>query len=124
MKLFSNAAVFVIMYVLFMLPTYVLPYFGSNSSVLNTIVLASDDGFNPLFFLHLGLFIVLIVIAWFRGVLIDKKWLIIFPIMSAVFDLTPFLNHIPLIPTIMHLLVIILGVVVVKSSVPVGQQSA
>jgi hypothetical protein len=38
-------------------------------------------------------------------------WLVIFPILAAVFDLFPGLSAIPLIPTVMHLLAIILGVV-------------
>jgi len=123
MKFLGNAVVFVILYVLFMLPTYYLPYLGSSSAVVGTIGAAADAGINPAFWLHLGSLIALVVIAWFRGVFVDKKWLIIFPILAIVFDLVPILNWIPLIPTVMHLLAIILGVVGAKATVSATQQS-
>lgn len=124
MKILGNATVFVILYILLMLPTYYLPYVGSNSSLTGAASLATQGGMLPAFWLHLGLLIALVVITWFRGTLIDKKWLIIFPILAAVFDLAPALSLIPLIPTVMHLLAIILGVVGTKAPVPVTDQSA
>ena len=123
MKILGNAAVFVIVYILFMLLTYYLPYVGSNSSVIGALGVATDTGINPAFWMHLGALCVLIVVSWFRGVLVDKKWLIIFPILATVFDLAPALNMIPLVPTVMHLLALILGVVGTKASVPVAEQS-
>lgn len=123
MKFLGNAVVFVILYVLFMLPTYYLPYVGSNSAAINTLGVAAEAGMNPAFWVHLGSLIILVVVAWFRGAFVDKKWLIIFPIVAAVFDLVPGLSLIPLVPTVMHLLAIILGVVGVKAAVPVTQQS-
>ena len=59
---------------------------------------------------HLGSMLVLIAITWFRGNLVDKKWLVVFPILATVFDFVPTLNFIPLVPTVMHLLAIIMGV--------------
>ena len=123
MKILGNAVVFVIAYVLFMLPTYYLPYVGSNSSALNALGVAADAGMNPAFWLHLGALVALIVVTWFRGSFISKNWLVIFPILAAVFDLAPGLSAIPLIPTVMHLLAIILGVVVARAAVPAIQQS-
>ncbi len=124
MKFLGNAVVFVIVYVLFMLPTYFLPYFGSNSAVIGALGQVADAGINPAFWLHLGALVVLIVITWFRGVLIDKKWLIIFPILATVFDLVPVLSVIPFVPTVMHLLAIILGVAGAKAVVQATEQSS
>jgi len=115
MKFFANAPVFAIVYILFMLPTYYLPYVGSNSSALNALGAAAGAGLNPAFYWHLIALLVLIVAAWFRGTFIGKKWLVIFPILATVFDLTPGLSAIPLVPTAMHLLAIILGVVGVSA---------
>jgi hypothetical protein len=123
MKFLGNAVLFVILYLLFMLPTYFLPYLGSNSAVIGTLGAVADAGVNPAFWPHLGSLIILIVVTWFRGALIDKKWLIIFPILATVFDLVPGLSSIPIIPTVMHLLVIILGVAGAKAAVPAMQQS-
>jgi hypothetical protein len=107
----GNTAVFVILYILFMLPTYYLPYVGSNSFLLNAAGVKAGAGMNPAFWPHLGSLIVLVVLAWFRGALVGKTWLVIFPILAAVFDLVPGLSSVPLVPTVMHLLAIILGVV-------------
>ena len=110
MKILGNSAVFAVVYILFMIPTYLLPYLGSNSAVLG-VYAASNDRVHVLFWLHLCALLVLIAITWFRGSYVDKKWLVIFPALGAVFDLAPALNIIHLVPTVMHLLAIVLGVI-------------
>jgi hypothetical protein len=112
-KILGNTVVFAILYIVLMIPTYLLPYMGSNSSILN----ATSAGMNPFFWLHLSILIILAVVTWFRGSNIDKKWLLIFPILALVFDLVPGLSSIPLVPTVMHLLAIILGVVGTKQAI-------
>lgn len=121
MKFLGNVVVFVAVYLVFMIPTYYLPYKGSNSAVLGAIMATAEAGINPYFWLHLAALLVLVVIAWFRGVLIDKKWLLIFPLLATVFDLVPGLSSIPLVPTVMHLLAIILGVAL-KTAPPVSNE--
>jgi len=115
-KIFGNTAVFAILYTLFIIPTYLLPYVGSNSSILNAGGIASGAGLNPAFWLHIISLVILVIVAWFRGANIGKTWLVIFPFLALVFDLTPGLSAIPLVPTVMHLLAIILGVIGVKTS--------
>lgn len=111
-KALGNAPVFVIAYIVFMIPTYFLPYFGSNSSVLHAVDAAAGTTFmNFAFWLHMGSMLVLCFMCWVRGAYVGKQWLIIFPILAIVFDFVPGLSLIPLIPTVMHLLAIILGVV-------------
>lgn len=107
---FKNTPAFVVFYLLLMIPTYILPYFGSNSTMVNGAGILTGF-FNPFLILHVLLFVGLMMVTWFRGAAIDKKWLIIFPILAMLFDLLPFLNFIPLVPTIMHLFAIILGVI-------------
>ena len=96
--------------ILLMIPTYWLPYLGSNSTALNAAGSAGGIGMSPAFWLHLGALILLVGVAWMRGKPIGKTWLVIFPILALVFDLTPGLNFIPMVPTVMHLMAIILGV--------------
>ncbi|MBK6973235.1 MAG: hypothetical protein IPH26_09930 [Sterolibacteriaceae bacterium] len=130
-KVLGNPVVFVVLYVLFMLPTYYLPYLGSNSAVIGSVgQLAAGvanasplAGVNPAFWPHLGSLFVLIVVTWFRGALAGKTWLVIFPILATVFDLAPGLSAIPLVPTVMHLLAIILGVVGAQATLPAAKQS-
>jgi hypothetical protein len=125
MKYLANTFVFVTIYILFMLPTYYLPYLGSNSTAVNALGAAAGAGLNPAFYLHLGALLVLVVITWLRGTFIKKKWLVIFPILASVFDLAPGFSMIPLIPTAMHLLAIILGVVGVSAvSAPQPESSS
>jgi hypothetical protein len=109
-KSLGHPIVFVLVYLIFMLPTYFLPWLGSNSAVFNAAAASSDTALNPAFWLHLGCLAVLIAVAWCRGAVLDRKWLVILPILAAVFDLTPGLNWIPGVPTIMHIAVIICGV--------------
>ena len=120
-KFLGNTVAFVLLYVVFMIPTYILPYFGSNSAMM--ITAWSSGGVLlevPQFLFHVACLIGLMVITWFRGSLIEKKWLLIFPILAAIFDFVPALNFIPLVPTVMHLLTIILGVAGAKAAVTVS----
>ena len=110
MKFLKNPAIYAVLYILLMLPTYYLPYMGSNSAILGGLGQAADAGINPAFWPHLLALIALIALTWFRGSLIDKKWLVIFPILATLFDLAPALSMIPFVPTVMHLFAIILGV--------------
>jgi len=107
---FGHPIAFVIVYIIFMIPTYFLPYLGSNSAVLGATAAAAGNGINPAFWWHLIALVVLIGITATRGTVIGKKWIQIFPILAAVFDLVPGLSLIPLVPTVMHLCAIIIGV--------------
>ena len=109
-SLFRNTFVFVIGYVILMIPTYLLPWLGSNSAVLNAVGVAVGHGMTPLWWAHAWCLVMLILMTWIRGDIIGKKYLPIFPFMAAVFDLTPGLSMIPLIPTALHLVAIIIGV--------------
>lgn len=110
-KIVINPAIFTVLYIVFMVPTYMLPYMGSNSSVLNASGVSAGIGMNPMFWLHLLALAILIALTWFRGGNVAKVWLVIFPILALIFDLVPGLSSIPLVPTVMHLLAIILGVI-------------
>lgn len=114
-KILANPVIFAVLYIVFMIPTYMLPYMGSNSSVINATGVSAGAGMNPLFWLHLLALAVLVALAWFRGGHVAKAWLVIFPVLALVFDLVPGLSSIPLVPTLMHLLSIILGVIAAKA---------
>ena len=103
-KALGNEPVFVIAYIVFMLPTYFLPYGGSNSSILHGMDAAvGGKSLNFAFWLHMGSMLVLCFLCWVRGAYVAKNWLIIFPILAIVFDFVPGLSAIPLVPTVMHL---------------------
>lgn len=112
MTVLKNPIAYVSSYIGLMILTYILPYLGSNSSIVNSASAATTGRMNPMFWLHLLILVGLCVLAWYRGGYIDKKYLIIFPLLALVFDLVPGLSLIPLVPTVMHLLAIILGVMV------------
>lgn len=109
-SLFRNTLVFVVAYVTLMIPTYLLPWLGSNSAVLNVVGAAIGHGMTPQWWAHAWCLVMLILMAWMRGDFIGKKYLPVFPFLAAVFDLTPGLSMIPLIPTALHLAAIIIGV--------------
>jgi len=109
-SLFRNTLVFVVGYVLLMIPTYLLPWLGSSSAVLNAVGAVIGHGMTPQWWVHAWCLVMLILMAWLRGDFIGNKYLPVFPFLAAVFDLTPGLSMIPLIPTALHLAAIILGV--------------
>jgi hypothetical protein len=107
--LMSSSMLFVFAYIVVMLPTYFLPYLGSNSTVINGAVAASGAGMSPVFLLHALALGVLVTVAWARGKAIGKSWLAGLSVAAALFDILPGLSMIPIIPTTFHMLVIVLG---------------
>lgn len=118
-KLLANSVTYILIYIVLMIPTYVLPYFGSNSVIANgagALVDAASGGKTTMFthfpfLLHAAFLIALCVTAFIRGGIISKKWILVFPLIALICDLTPGLSSIPFLPSILHLLAIILGVV-------------
>jgi hypothetical protein len=108
-KIFRQTYFFVVGYSILMAPTYVLPWLGSNSSVFNVAGATVGHGMTPQWWVHAWCLVMLILMAWLRGNLIGKKYLPAFPFLAAVFDMTPGLSMIPLVPTALHLTTIIIG---------------
>ena len=113
-RILGNAPVFVCAYIVFMIPTYLLPYVGSNSAIVGATGAAAGAGMSPAFWVHLLALAVLCLLCFFRGGYVGKGWLLVFPILAAAFDMIPGLSVIPLVPTVLHLLAIILGVAASK----------
>lgn len=116
-KLTKNTSGFVVLYVLIALVTYILPYFGSNSVMANAaggVLDAASGGKTSMFthipfLLHAICLIALCVVSFSRGGWINKKWIVVFPILALFFDLTPLLSSIPFVPSILHILVLVIG---------------
>jgi hypothetical protein len=106
----SNTVAFVTAYLLCMLPTYYLPYAGSNSVVVQGLTTAVTGKTTGAFWFHLAFSLALICIAFCRGPYLNKNWLATMPVLAAFFDLTPGLSSIPLIPTVAHILAVVFGV--------------
>ncbi len=58
---------------------------------------------------YIILYALMIVACYFRGRAINKIWLILFPVLAALFDIVPLLNFIPLVPTLMNIAAIVTG---------------
>lgn len=110
-SLLKNTVFYVIGYLLLMIPTYVLPYFGSNSLIANGLGAALGRGPMPQWWLHAWALVMLVLLGHLRGKLVGKRYLIVFPLVAAVFDMVPGLSIIPMVPTVMHALAIILGAI-------------
>jgi hypothetical protein len=108
MHFLGKTAPFAVLYVLFMLPTYLLPFLGSNWTAMYATG-AGAGKFPPATLLHAAALLILITLAFARGRVIGKTWLVMFPILAAVFDLMPGLSSVPLVVSALHILVIILG---------------
>ncbi len=125
-RILASGPSYVGLYLLFMIPTYILPYFGSNSLVANATLAAADaaasevSGLNLLLFVHLACLGGMALLAWLRGSVVGKTWIVALPIIAAVFDIIPGLSMIPLVPTALHITAIVVGV----SETPVKQESS
>jgi len=114
-KNLSRTVPFILLYLLFLVPTYILPYMGSNSTILDSMAKAGGyEGPNYGFYIHMFCLIFLVFLAWVRTSRLTKNYLYIFPVLALAFDMIPVLSMIPFIPTIMHLLTLILGITLAK----------
>jgi hypothetical protein len=114
----KNTPVFVLFYLVPMGLTYVLPYLGSNSSILNALTF----GLNPFFWLHILACLSLVVICSVRGRIIGKDSLLMFPILALIFDFAPLLNLIPFVPTVFHVMAMAVGAGAAVTSVSARRQ--
>lgn len=122
-----NAIVFVVTYLILMVPTYVLPYFGSNSAIVNAISAAVGLGMTPQWWAHAWSLVMMCLLAWARGGVAGRAWLPVLPALATAFDLIPVLSSIPFLPTLLHigtLLAGLIGAPARKEEAATTQQSA
>ena len=108
-KALANTKVFVSSYVFFMMLTYYLAQLGSQSPFLQGLDVAGASVYNFPFFLHLSAMLILLWICFARGVIIGERWLVLLPMVVFAFEWIPKLSAIPVVPTIYHLLAIVIG---------------
>lgn len=108
----KSAPLYVVLYLILMIPSYFMPLLGSNS--LGMMSLSAGFGVllsNPMFLIHAGSILALIALAYFRGAATARGWLVMFPIIALVFDFVPVLSSIPFVVTVMHLCAVIIGAI-------------
>ena len=110
LSIFGHTAVFVTIYLVLMLPTYALPFFGSNSAVLSGSYSGATNEISPATILHVVTWLLIIALTGVRGKIIGKLWIVVLPVIGTVFDFMPVLSSIPLVITVLHIVTIILGV--------------
>ncbi|HBA08293.1 MAG TPA: hypothetical protein DCW48_00990 [Methylotenera mobilis] len=108
-KTLDNAAIFVTTYIVFMLPTYVLPYLRTSPASLHGLDDAGANVFSFTFFIHLASMILLCWVCLVRGAMVGKNWLFLLPVVAFAFEFISKLSVIPFIPTMYHILAIIVG---------------
>lgn len=108
----GNPVIFVLVYFVLMLSTYALPYFRSTLGVVSVLA-GSQSVFNGAAFLlvlQIAALLAMAGITFIRGSITGRSWIVIFPILALVFDIVPILSLIPFVPTVMHLIAIVMGV--------------
>lgn len=103
-KIFSDTRLFIVSYLLLVLPTYLADAgIVDNGLSLNTFTLTSL------------LYVLCMAGIWglclIRGAMIGKNWLVLIPTVAFIFDLTPALAVISAVPYLYHALAILLGAV-------------
>lgn len=118
--IFKGAVGFVLAYLALMVPTYILLYFGSTSAIVGSLGAALGHRTTPQFWMHTWCLVLMVLATSIRGKYIGKRWLVIFPVLAGFFDLVPSLSVIPLVPTVMHLLALMLATNGAANAVPSG----
>ena len=108
----SNPAVFLSIYLVTVLATYILPYFGSNSWAGAQLI--SKSGGNLVYFyfwftVHTLCYAVMGFLAFKVGKQGNKTWLVTFPILGAIFDLAPTINMIPLVASVLNIVGLVIA---------------
>ncbi|MGP1716168.1 MAG: hypothetical protein ACTS9Y_03220 [Methylophilus sp.] len=103
-RAFANTSLFTMTYLICVLPTYFSAYLGmvENTTLSSTFSLPS--------ILYLLSMLAIWAICLIRGAVIGKNWLVLIPTVAFVFNLTPALTAIPIVPYAYHLLAILLAV--------------
>lgn len=112
-KAIANSAIFVGAYVVLMALTYYLSNLGSTTLVTQTLDgtgLADSSVSLITLFLHICAMLGILWVSFVRGVMISERWLVLLPIVAFAFDFIPKLSSIPIVPSIYHLLAIVIGV--------------
>lgn len=92
-------------YAALIIPSYLLPWLGSNSMVANIVSSQARWGFS-VHVLSLGL---AVGVSFLRGWSIKKPELGPLALAAAGCDLIPLLNLVPLLPSFFHALALLLG---------------
>ncbi len=92
-------------YTLLIIPSYILPWMGSNSMMANIFSNQARWGFS-VHALSLGL---AVAVSFLRGWQIKKPELGTISLAALGCDLIPIINLVPLIPSLFHGLTILLG---------------
>lgn len=111
-KAFANTTIYVSAYIAIMLMTYYLPNLGSKDFVdqsLNGSGLSNTPVSLFPVFLHISAMLALVWISLIRGIMIGKKWLVVLPMVAFAFDFIPKLSTIPIVPSVYHVLAIMVG---------------
>jgi hypothetical protein len=116
MPIARSTPAYVFIYIVLMVPTYILPYFGSNSTLVNAFSTALGMGPTPQWWAHAWTLTMLCLLAWARSGAVNRTWLPVLPILASAFDLTPGLSSIPLMPTLLHIGGILAGVIGASSN--------
>lgn len=108
---YDNPLFFIVSYVFFMLFAYLLPSPGFVASINKGLFLSASWVETVLSIIQSLTCVVLILICLFRGLAAKRIWLAAYPALLLLFSCTPRLAIIPYIPSILHGLAIILGLV-------------
>lgn len=96
---------FFYLYTIAIIPSYLLPWLGSNSFIAHLF----SNHSRAAFWIHTASLSLACFFSFIRGKQIKASHLGGLSISAAFFDLMPILNFIPLIPSFFHLLTILIG---------------
>lgn len=92
-------------YTILIIPSYILPWAGSNSMVANIV----SSNARASFALHFFSLALAVGLSFLRGWQIKKSELGFIALTAAFCDLVPLLNLVPFLPSFFHLFTLLVG---------------
>ena len=103
-----NGFFFLVFYLLFMVPTYLLRYAYFSLALTDESIIA-DEASMELHILLVLFYLVMAGVTYMRGKTVGKPYLVAFPIVGGFFDVV--LPIVILVPTVMNIITIVLAMI-------------
>jgi hypothetical protein len=118
MRPFEDPALFLIAYAVLVLPAYAMQIFGLEPTKLVAALFGGQSEWNALVIPYLTFYGLTAAVAWLRGIVLERRWLVAFPGAALLLTFLPIPGSYYTAPTIVHFLGVIAGLVPKRSPAP------
>jgi hypothetical protein len=118
MRPLEDPALFLIAYAVLVLPAYAMQIFGLEPTRLIGGLFGGHSEWNTLVIPYLTFYGLTGAVAWLRGIVLDRRWLVAFPGTALLLSFLPIPGSQYTAPTIVHFVGVIVGLFPRRSPAP------